>query len=212
MSSAISLLDLSWPQSVDRGFSKREYRLRGLKSIIFLLSQFSKHNPLGPLAKFYHTPSLAAPGTGSDAISRPGPAPPHQQWVPPYTQVPSSSRLLPVLRTTSPAIPRAHSPFFPALIAGRIRVPPIGLLLLSVTWDYREAGQSWRSGSGAAERRKWRPEPGTPLGGRGAESVGAPAQVTLPLRSRGECACPRASLSPAWKPPWGTLSSCSTLA
>lgn len=46
MFSAISLLDLSWPQSVDRGFFKREYRLHGLRSIIFLLSQFCKHSPL----------------------------------------------------------------------------------------------------------------------------------------------------------------------
>lgn len=150
--------------------------LRGCRSIIFFLPQFCMNSPVCSLGKLSHTPSLAAPGTGSDAISRPGPAPPHRQPVPPKTQVPGSPRLLPVPRTTSPAIPRVHSPSFPALIVGRIGVPPIGLFFLSVTWDYREAGQSSRSGSGAAERRKWRPEPGTPpgVGGKRSGVCGSP--------------------------------------
>jgi hypothetical protein len=139
MSSTISLLGglgfSKLPRAHDRSARLREHH-------IFPFSILHEQPSVCSLGKLSHTPSLAALGTGSDAISRPGPAPPHRQPVPPKTQVPGSPRLLPVRRTTSPAIPRAHSPSFPALIVGRIGVSPIGLFFLSVTWEYREAGQS----------------------------------------------------------------------
>lgn len=81
----------------------------------------SAHAALCPPPTLHIPPVLWPPGTGGDAVSKPALKnfPARLRFAgTPYAQVLGGHRLLPAVRTTSPAVPRASTPASPALPVG----------------------------------------------------------------------------------------------